>query len=183
MDKKITKITGKSAIELSELIQQKAFNAHNLHRKERLQIVAFLRSQGKSQYEIARFLGFCDKTIWLDCRDLKRNSAHLVDELTLKRVAGDLIREADVLVNKAKKAEDYKLAWQIKCELIDKLQSMGFVYKAPDKLEHSGEIKSAETKIYNIINNLGSKEINDYYRNRTNDQQVDRQSGDQEIPE
>lgn len=183
MVKNMSNVTEKGAILLIELITRKAFNPHSLTRKDRLQLVAFLRQEGKSQYEIARFLGFCDKTIWRDCRDIKRNAAQLVDEISLRQVTGDLIKEADILINKAKKKEDYKLAWQIKVDLIDKLQSLGFVYKAPDKLEHSGEIKSAETKIYNIINNLGSKEINDYYRNRTNDQQVDGQGGHQEIPE
>lgn len=182
MDKKCPKMS-KNVYELYQAIQQKRLGPYTLDRKDRLQIVAFLRNDGNSPQEIANFLGLCDKTIYRDIRDIKRNAAQLVDEISVRRVAGELIREAEILISKTKKAKDYKLTWQIRCDLIDKLQSMGFVYKVPDKLEHSGQIKAAETKIYNIINNLGSKEINDYYRNRTNNQQVDGQSGDQEVPE
>lgn len=138
MDKSRNDFT-KNAISIIEAIQIKSLDPYSLKRNQRLQVVVFLRNEGKTQFEIARFLGVCDKTIWLDCREIKRNAAQLVDEISLKQVAGDLIREAEVLVTKAKKKEDYKLAWQIKCELIDKLQSLGFIYKAPDKLEHEGK--------------------------------------------
>lgn len=149
----------KNAISMFEAIKANTLNPRSLKRNERLQLVAFLRNEGLTQEEIANLLSFCAKTIWLDCRDIKRNAARLINEISVERVGGELIREAEVLISKAKKAKDYKLAWQIRCELIDKLQSMGFVYRAPDKLEHSGEIKTAEAKIFNIINAKSDKEI------------------------
>lgn len=161
----------KNAINIFEAINTGILNPHKLKRKERLGLVAFLRNEGQTQEEIAKFLSFCAKTIWLDCRDIKRNAAQLVDEITVKRIGGELMREAEVLISKAKKAKDYKLAWQIRCDLIDKLQSMGFVYRAPDKLEHSGEIKAAEIKIFNIINAKSDKEINGLFTSG-NDRQV-----------
>jgi len=167
MSKKDTVFTQKNTVQLIELIQRKELNPRNLRRKERLQVVAFLRNEGKSGYEIARFLNFCDKTIWNDIKLIKRNAAYLVDEISIKRVAGDLIREADVLINKAKNGLDYTLAWRIKCDLIEKLQSMGFVYKAPAELKHSGEIKGvAEQKIFALIINKKDEEINNLLTSR-----------------
>ncbi len=157
----MTNFTRKNTIDIVDLIQKKQLSGRNLHRKERLGVVAFLRNEGKSQYEIARLLEVCDKTIWLDCKTLKKNAAQLVKEISVDRIAGDLIREADVLTGKAKKKDEYALAWRIRCELIDKLQSLGYIYKAPQELKHSGEIKSAEIKILTVINSKSEKEINE----------------------
>ena len=157
-NKDVTVFTQKGTVNIVEEIQSKAFNPRNLRRQERMQVVAFLRDEGKSGYEIARFLGFCDKTIWNDIRDIKRNAAHLVSEISIDRVAGDLIREAGILINKAKVAKDYKLCWQIKCELIDKLQSMGYVLKIAEKLNVSGKVETGETRI-NVYNNFTDPEL------------------------
>lgn len=137
----MSKNTQTNTIEIIEKIQLKQFNPHNLHKKDRLQLVAFLRNEGKSQYEIARFLGFNDKTIWRDCKAIQKNAAQLVKEITIEKVAGDLIREANILIDKAKKKQDFDLAWKIKCDLIEKLQSMGFVHKVAEKVKHGGEIE------------------------------------------
>lgn len=152
--KKITDFTKKNTIEIVELIQQKRLRGRNLYRKERLRVVAFLRNEGKSQYEIARMLGVCDKTVWLDCKTLKKNAAQLVKQISVDRLAGDLIREAEILVSKAKRDKGYGLAWRIKCELIDKLQSLGYIYKAPEELKHSGEVR-AELFFENLVKKAG----------------------------
>ena len=100
---------------------------------DRRTCVAYLRSEGYTQEEIAEIFNVHRVTIARDEKTISKELAKLVDEIEVKAIAGDLIAYARHLTAKAIRQKDYSLAWKIKRELIYDLQSLGYLPKAPEQ--------------------------------------------------
>lgn len=128
-----TYLAHRPALELAEMIKTQKLNPKNLHRPDRLNIVDMLRLEGWGQAKIADLLKCSHRTVKRDIRCLKEHNQSLVKDFTAQRVAGDTIAMADGLRQKAIAKGDYGLAWQITKELTTVIQSLGLLYKAPER--------------------------------------------------
>jgi len=110
-------------------------------------LVSFLMAEGQSTAEIAHLLKVSDKTIERDKKALREENTITKDPKLLEQIVGGLISEADLCIQRirkfqrdsnaspAAKMEGEQRCFQIKCNLIEKLQSLGFLPTAAQKIE------------------------------------------------
>lgn len=122
-------------LNLIKEIEEGRIKPRNLKFEERLAIVAVKRFEGETNYQIAKFLDCSSRTIDRYINKLKRRDTALVKNVTVERFAGNLIRIAEQLRQRALRNNNVETAWRIECELMDKLQSLGFIYKKPFEFE------------------------------------------------
>lgn len=150
----IFRANGLSETVLIEAIQKGELDPRHLHFDNRLAVVAILRNSGRKNYEISAFLKTSLSTVEKYVRKIKNNQDHRVRNLTIEKVGGYLVYRAEELIQSAIKAGDLGLAWTIETELIDKLQSMGFIYKRPIIIEQTIDAKVENTVEFKKQNEL-----------------------------
>lgn len=132
-------------LSLYQLILSKTISGKQLHRKQRLKIVAALTfDKGRTPHQIAEILGMNDATVYRDLKLIASGAASLVKDVEIDKLAGNMIRRADTLIAKAIDAGNLGLAWQIEMQRIEKLQALGYVRRMPEQIEAkhsiSGEV-------------------------------------------
>lgn len=137
---------GLSVQELIERIQQGSLNPKLVPKEDRQRCVVHLLDQGGNYESVAAALGVSSKTIARDVAEIrKRNSIGPSKDLALELV-GELIHSARVhraflqrmarvqlTTNPARIQAEY-FAWRILYELVDKLQSVGWMPKQTEKI-------------------------------------------------
>ncbi len=121
----------KNAFEVLTVIRDGTLDPASLETADRKPVVAYLRLEGHNVDEIAQLFGVPTKTISNDLYDLSKDRLGLVKKINLFDVAGRLIEMAKHLSRKSRREGDYSGAWKIERELMESLQSLGFVYRAP----------------------------------------------------
>lgn len=133
-----------------------------LRYSDRLSLVGMLLHD-HTQEETAGILG-CSRSAVVRCQNVLRdNATNLVKEVSIDRVAGRLISRAHWLSVKAARIRQYAVAWQIERELIQDLQSLGYVHREPQKHQHEHTLKREELKDDELVARLrsrGSESIN-----------------------
>jgi len=114
---------------------------------DRRLLVFFLTIEGKPTAEIAHLLDRSDKTIERDKKALREEIAITKDPELVKQMAGRLVAEADLCIQRirkfqrdsnaspAAKMEGERYCFQIDCDLIEKMQSLGYLPTAAKKIE------------------------------------------------
>jgi len=137
----------KPILSLLQNIQSGAVDPRDINKELRQQIVEVLLLEGTMVPQIAQILKVSDKTIRRDIADIKERNA-LTPSLELaKQTIGDmkmraeahrshlmrLARTQDATVSEKSLAEYY--AWKISKELVEKLQSVGYLPMVPYKID------------------------------------------------
>jgi hypothetical protein len=94
------------------------------------------------QREIAEFMDLSQGRIYQVARDLEKYTVHLIDEIDVKKVASSAKTVAERVKVELAKQNDWAGVWRVEKELVELLQSMGFVREVPKKLEVSLEEKA-----------------------------------------
>jgi hypothetical protein len=89
--------------------------------------------EGYTQDEIAEVFRVHRQTILRDDKANRKEMAKLVDQVDVEAMAGELIALASQLRAKAIRTKDYSLAWKIQRDLINDLQSLGYLPRAPEQ--------------------------------------------------
>lgn len=158
----------KNAFEVLTLIRDGTLDASSLKALDRRPVVAYLHLEGHNADEMAQLFGVSTGVIYKDLRELAQDRVQLVHKISLFEVAGDLIEMAKHLSRKSRREGDYTGAWKIERELVEGLQSLGFVYRAPrtakiatlhgniqeghDKL--TSEIGGEQDQVISALNNM-----------------------------
>ena len=158
----------KNAFEVLTLIRDGTLDPSQIEPADRQPVVAYLRLEGHNVDEIAQLFGVSTYKIRSDLRELFRDRVRLVKKIDLFDVAGRLIEMAKHLSRKSRREGDYSGAWKIERELMESLQSLGFIYRAPrtakiatmhanvqeghDKL--SSEIGSEQDQVVSALNEM-----------------------------
>jgi len=137
----------KPILSLLQNIQSGAVDPRDISKDLRQQIVEVLLLEGTMVPQIAQILKVSDKTIRRDIADIKERNA-LTPSLELaKQTIGDLkmkseahrshlmrlARIQDASVSERSLAEYY--AWKVSKELVEKLQSLGYLPMVPHKID------------------------------------------------
>lgn len=157
----------RSAIDILRLIKSQEVDAKTLKPDDRRTCVVHLLGEGLSTSEIAHLLRCHDRTIERDRRDIRESNSLRVDPGFADRVAGELMTEGDMTISRIRRAARdagagpgdriaaEKSCFEIRCQLIDRLQSLGYLPNAARKTELSIRTDG------NALSNLDlSQEIN-----------------------
>ncbi len=159
------KLSELSSVSILTLLKDKKISGGDLPPDVRLTIVQILR-QTYTQAEIAELLHLCDRTIERDVKKLKDESVKLVADISIDKMAGGLIRAASYLTVRAQKAKNLSLAWRIQCELIDKLQSMGYIHVEPKEIKVKAEAGPGLIKLLGEKNGDDGRTFGESWRDR-----------------
>jgi predicted DNA-binding protein (UPF0251 family) len=122
-----------NVVDILKRIREGLLDPKEISISDRRVCAAYLRLEGYTQEEIAQIFKVHRQTIIRDEKANRQEAAKLVDEIDVKSITGDLIISASHLAAKALREKDYGLAWRIKTELIDKLQSLGYLPHSPEQ--------------------------------------------------
>lgn len=123
-----------SPVEVLRQLREGSIEPQQIGLQIRRNCVRYLRYEGYTQQEIAEIFRVSRQTIIRDEKAIRSEQSVLVDDLDIDIIAGELIAIANNLTAKAIRNKDYSLAWKIECDLITKLQSLGYLPKAAEKL-------------------------------------------------
>jgi hypothetical protein len=156
-----------SAFDILRLIKLQELDPKTLKPEDRRTCVLHLLGEGLSTSEIAHVLRCNDRTIERDRRDIRESNSLRVDPGFADRVAGELMTEGDMTISRIRRAARdaaaapgdriaaEKSCFDIRCQLIDRLQSLGYLPNAARRTEFSFRADG------NALSNLDlSQEIN-----------------------
>jgi len=156
-DYKSEKDDGPQTLAILQDIRKGLTDPKSLCPDDRRLLVFFLMIEGQSTAEIAHLLKVSDRTIERDKKALREEIAVTKDPKLLEQIAGGLMSEADICLQRIRKFQrdsnaspDAKMegeqrCFQIKCNLIEKLQSLGFLPTAAQKIEADLTHRAAST--------------------------------------
>lgn len=102
---------------------------------QRRSIVFFMLKSGRyHQQEIADLLGYSATRICQLNKELKESYIDFIDGMEIKKEAGLHIQRANTAYIELNKQGKWKEAWEVTRELIQDLQSLGYIHKEPEKI-------------------------------------------------
>ena len=117
--------------------------------------ITFLDDEGIRNEEIANTLHCSVGTIENDLRIIRNAYGNMITSVDYKAVLAMYLRDAAHYKKKAVLGKDYRLAWQIDNDLLDKLMELGFLRRAPDemiiKTEKADDLTEEETQVIDAI--------------------------------
>jgi len=123
----------RGAIQLLGQLRSRQMKVSEVTVPERRVCVAYLRYEGYTQEEMCEVFQVHRRTIARDEAANRKEAAKLVLDLDARAVAGGLIGWARHLTAKAMKEKDHALVWRIQRELVQDLQSLGYLPKAVEQ--------------------------------------------------
>lgn len=121
----------KNAVELIRQISEKTLDGRDLAKDERQLVVNTLRTSGQTQDAIAQLLNVSRRTIVSDCKYLRQMAALEIATLETTDLAGRVYTVGLAAIDKALKANKLKTVSTLMRDMVETLQSMGVVYRAP----------------------------------------------------
>lgn len=121
-----------SAVYFLKLIAEKKISPKVLTAHQRRICIRHLLLDGSyTQVEIASILEVHEASVSRDKRRIQEQNGWILDNLDDRRIAVDLITTAERAVARLTKAGRHKDAWTVAKELVEKLQSLGYVKQRP----------------------------------------------------
>jgi len=139
----------RSAIEIIRAIKAGELESKQLNPQSRRACVTHLIAEGLTSSEIAHLLKCSERTIERDRSEIREANALHVDDRFPARVAGELFSEAELAIGRIRRAARdaaaapseritaEKLCFDIRCDLVDRLQSLGYLPSAARRTELS----------------------------------------------
>ncbi|MEE8154627.1 MAG: hypothetical protein V3T53_06660 [Phycisphaerales bacterium] len=136
----------RSVLSVIRDIQQGALAPRSLGVEDRRRCVEHLTGEGYSLAEIAEILKVTERTIARDRSAVRQSNAIERDEDITGEMVGQLVTQADTTINRirritrdsdtppAARIEGEKACWVIARDLVQKLQSLGYLPNAPQEI-------------------------------------------------
>ncbi len=165
----------RSVLSVIRDIQQGALDPRSLGVEDRRRCVEHLTGEGYSLAEIAEILKVTERTIARDRSAVRQSNAIQADENITGEMVGQLVLQADTTINRirritrdgdtppAARIEGEKACWVVARDLVQKLQSLGYLPNAPQEIhgqmthqvEHVpafGQMNEEVTRLELIVN-------------------------------
>ena len=139
----------RNVIEIIKGIKNNNLVGKDLTIDERRMVVNSLRMSGHTQDSISDLLQISRRTIVNDYRHLRQQAALQIASKETNEIAGEVYEVAKSCIRKALKAGHYKTVSTIMRDMVEVLQSMGIIYRAPKT--------SMQASLYGSINS-GNKQ-------------------------
>lgn len=139
----------RSAIETIRAIKAGELESKQLNPQSRRACVTHLIAEGLTSSEISHLLKCSERTIERDRSEIREANALRVDDRFPARIAGELFSEAELAIGRIRRAARdaaaapseritaEKLCFDIRCDLVDRLQSLGYLPSAARRTELS----------------------------------------------
>lgn len=121
----------RGSVDLLRNLQTGSVRADDLTKDERRVVVSTLKGQGRTQDEISAMLAVSRRTIVSDYRWLKERAALNLKEMDHFVLAGEVYDIAQTAMQRALAEGKFRTVSQILRDMVELLQSMGVVYRAP----------------------------------------------------
>ena len=152
---------GATAIAILRKIHAKQLAPRSLSAHDRQACVELLAADGHSNPEIAEILHVSTRTVVRDRKAIRQANALQADPSLIAEMAGRLVQDAERAVSRlrrlgkekttpaATRVEAERAAWKVVCDLTERLQSLGYLPTAAQRLEadlthHLGQTPSLE---------------------------------------
>lgn len=122
-----------SALTLLKMIQAGTKFAEDLTIEERRPVVKVMRDQGRTLDEISAMLSISRRTIVNDVKWLREQAAKEVSSLSTWDLAGEIWQMGQNIAMQALAEKQYRTVSYVIRDMIEMLQSIGVVYKAPSQ--------------------------------------------------
>ena len=135
------------SLTLLQGIKNGSMDPSSLCPADRRLLVSFIMAEGQSTAEIALLLKTSDRTIERDRKAIREENAITKDPKLVEQIVGRLISEAEVCIQRIRKFQRDSNAspavkidaehrsFQIFCQLSERLQSLGFLPTATQRIE------------------------------------------------
>ena len=120
-----------NAIHLLRKIKEGELTGSSLQQDERRLVVRSLRMAGQTQDSISELLGVSRRTIVSDCKHIRQMAAMEIQNTDTVEIAGEVYELAKVTIRKALAAGKYRTVSTVMRDMVELLQSMGLLYRAP----------------------------------------------------
>ena len=125
----------KNAIDLLKAVKDEGLTGKEMSIGERQLVVRLMKDAGHTQDQISSALQVSMRTIVADYRSLREKAAVQVASMELMHFAGEVVMTSMNLMNKSIQEKMYKTASNIQKDMIELLQSMGIIYRAPKTMQ------------------------------------------------
>ena len=138
---------------LIQKIKDGSISPKSLSKEERQECVEILYADGYSESAIAQILIRSDKTIRRDLMDIRKKNAISPDRNLARELVGEMLQKARMHQSRlmriagnrdystAERIQAERASWLIEKELIEKLQSLGYMPLRPQELVLTQESK------------------------------------------
>lgn len=121
----------RNAVELLQGIKAKEISGNKLTIDERRLVVKSMRELGQTQDAIAELLKVSRRTIVNDYRVLRHEQALAIQSTETNEIAGEVYAVAKTCIRRALQAGSFKTVSTIMRDMVEVLQSLGILYRAP----------------------------------------------------
>jgi transposase len=133
-------------ITLIQKLKEGSLDPKTLPKELRQQCVEVLWAEGYSESQMAQILLRSEKTIRRDLEDIREKNALAPNQNLAKKIIGEMVHRARIhqsyLIRLARskeatvleKAQSEYLAWKVEKELIEKMQSLGYLPATPQEI-------------------------------------------------
>ena len=146
----------RSGLTLLRAIQAGSLAATELDSDERRVVVRILKEQGRTQDEISALLQVSRRTIVSDYKVMRAQAAEFMRGVETYDIAGEIYESSQNAIQKALADNKFRTVSQILRDMVEMLQSLGVLYRAPTTSKVSsivGHVQSHQgyTKYMNTI--------------------------------
>ena len=135
-------------------LSEKRLIPKDLTSHQRILCIQYMwREQKWTQSEMGEILGVHQTAVSRVVIRLRQHSAHMLDAIDQRAVAVELINCAEAVCSKLMRAGKEDAAWKVRKELVESLQTLGFISKEPIRLE--GSLKLSLREVIELANTTG----------------------------
>lgn len=144
-------------LRLIEALDTKVIKPENLSAHQRKVLVKyFMENQSDiTNAVLGQMIGITDGQVGRLKKELIKRAVWEIEEIDIKMLAAALLKKKQEYQKKAAKAGNYSLAWQIEKDYIEKMQELGFVYKAPAVVDLNVVQTNFQIQIKELYRELG----------------------------
>lgn len=145
-------------------LQEKRIDAASLPSSIKKKIVIyFMEYQPEaSTAAVAEIVGWKPTTVRETRRALLRDAAWEIDNLDVQTLAVDFSRKTEIIWHHALAKGDLTTALRAAESYIDKLQSLGFVYRAPASIDVRDTRSSMKEQLQNLMASTGTPTVDEF---------------------
>jgi hypothetical protein len=121
----------RNAVAILKALKEKSITGADLTMDERRLVVKSMKELGQTQDSTAELLQVSRRTIVNDYKVLRHEAALLITSKGTEDIAGEVYGTARVCIRRALSAGKYRTVSTILRDMVEVLQSLGIVYRAP----------------------------------------------------
>lgn len=153
-----------SGLLVIQLLKDKRLKKDDLTPRQRKLVVKYFTEEASefSNQNIADMIGVTDVRVGQIRQQLLKSAVWEIETIDIKMLAAGLLQKKKQFQRRAVERNEISLAWQIEKDYIEKMQSLGFVYKAPEKMDLVTKQSDFERQLEEFLNAFGVPDVGEF---------------------